>query len=88
MRKLTIGLVIVAIMAAAIVSLVPALRLAGHSLASGEGDMACANGGATGDACDFTALLRGSVRLVSAEVCRQTPATAGCQVASVAGLKK
>lgn len=73
MRKLTIGLVIVAIIAAAIVSLVPAL---------------CANGGAMGDACDFTALLRGSVRLASAEVCRQTPATAGCQVASVAGLQK
>ena len=73
MRKLTIGLVIVAIIAAAIVSLVPAL---------------CANGGANSDTCDLTAVLRGSVRLVSAEVCRQTPATAGCQVASVAGLKK
>ena len=73
MRKLTIGLVIVAIIAAAIVSLVPAL---------------CANGGANSNTCDLTAVLRGSVRLVSAEVCRQTPVTAGCQVASVAGLKK
>ena len=73
MRKLTIGLVIVAIIAAAVVSLVPAL---------------CANGGANSNTCDLTAVLRGSVRLVSAEVCRQTPATAGCQVASVAGLKK
>ncbi|MBI5565382.1 MAG: hypothetical protein HY870_10815 [Chloroflexi bacterium] len=73
MRKLTIGLVVVAIIAAGVVSLVPAL---------------CANGGANGDTCDLTAVLRGTVRLANAEVCRQTPATAGCQVASVAGLKK
>ena len=70
MRKLTLLAVAVAILAAAVVSLVPAL---------------CANGG---DVCDVSTALRGGVRLIAAESCRQQPATPGCQLASVAGLKK
>ncbi|MBP7689681.1 MAG: hypothetical protein KA765_17320 [Thermoflexales bacterium] len=70
MRKLTMLAVVVAIMAAAVVSIVPAL---------------CANGG---DTCDLTTALRGSVRLASGELCKSQPTAPGCQLASVAGLKK
>ena len=70
MRKLTLLAVAVAILAAAVVSLILAL---------------CANGSAT---CDVTTALRGGVRLVMAETCKSQPATPGCQLASIAGLKK
>ena len=69
MRKLTVLMVAVAIMAA-VVSIVPAL---------------CANGG---DTCDLTTALRGTVRLASGELCKSQPTAPGCQLASVAGLKK
>ena len=73
MRKLTIAVVVLAIVVTAIVSVVPAL---------------CANGGAHGDSCDAVTMLRGTVRIANGERCKQTPRPADCTVAEITGLSK
>lgn len=73
MRKLTILVVVIALLTCAVVVVVPAL---------------CANGGANGNSCDAVAMLRGTVRIANGERCKQTPRPADCTVTEITGLSK
>ncbi len=73
MRKLTILMVVIALVTCAVVVTVPAL---------------CANGGANGNSCDLVTLLRGTVRIANGERCKQTPRPADCMMTEIAGMSK
>ena len=73
MRKLTILMVVIALLTCAVVVTVPAL---------------CANGGATGNSCDLVTLLRGTVRIANGERCKQIPRPTDCMMIEIAGMSK
>ncbi len=73
MRKLTILMVVIALLTCAVVVTAPAL---------------CANGGANGNSCDLVTLLRGTVRIANGERCKQTPRPADCMMTEIAGMSK
>ena len=73
MRKLTILMVVIALLTCAVVVTVPAL---------------CANGGANGNSCDLVTLLRGAARIANGERCKQTPRPTDCMMAEIAGMSK
>ncbi len=73
MRKLTILMVVIALLTCAVVVTVPAL---------------CANGGANGNSCDLVTLLRGTVRIANGERCQQTPRPTDCMMTEIAGMSK
>jgi hypothetical protein len=73
MRKLTIAAVVLAIVVAAVVSVIPAL---------------CVNGGAHGNTCDLVSVLRGGVRIVNSDRCQQTPQPVDCSLLATAGLTR
>jgi hypothetical protein len=88
MRKLKILAVVFTLICGAVIVTVPALRLAGHSRAEGEGDMACHQGSDGGGSCDVVSAVRGSVRITNHEICQGQNAPVQCAVTSVAGLDR
>ena len=72
MRKLTILMVVVALLCAAVVVTVPAL----------------CHHGSDGGSCDVVSMVRGGIRLANGEICKTEPVPVQCAVTSVAGLDR
>ena len=70
--KVELLMVVIALLACAVVVVVPALCPVGSD----------------GGSCDMVAALRGGIRLANSERCQQTPQPADCAVTGVAGLER